>query len=129
MPLTAYERGYRAAQRRALAILDQQRDFGIGAAAVSIKVEMAQPVPPEEIEPPVEPTRSWEPVHEKIDGTGKIVYWRLMQEGHALGAVSRKPEGWRALLYPADRTPGERRELGMHTTWRAARRAVEREAP
>lgn len=122
--LTPYERGYRAAQRRALAILAQQRDFGIGAAEVSIKVEMAQPVPPEQIEPMVPAERTWEAVHEKTNGTGKIMYWRLIQDGAVVGAVSRKPEGWRALLYVS----GPAQELGMHSTWRAARRAVERAA-
>ena len=71
----------------------------------------------------------WEPVHEHADGRGHIVYWRLNRDGRIVGAVSRQPGGWRALLYRYE--PGRaqnvgRTELGTYDGWRAARRAVQR---
>jgi hypothetical protein len=45
--LTDYQRGYRAAQHRALEIMERQRDFGLPAAVTTLKVELAQPAPPD----------------------------------------------------------------------------------
>lgn len=42
--LNDYQRGYRDAQRRSLESVERQREFGIGAAVTTLKVEMAMPV-------------------------------------------------------------------------------------
>jgi len=47
MTLTDYQRGYRAAQHRALSIMEQQRDFGLAAAVTTQKVELGMPAPPD----------------------------------------------------------------------------------
>lgn len=71
----------------------------------------------------------WEAVRERTDG-GRIVYWRLQRpDGTSVGAVSRKPEGWRAQAYGSLGLRGAahvgRRELGMFPARREAVRAVE----
>ena len=69
---------------------------------------------------------TWEPVKANGD-TGMIIYWRFVRNGKGVGAVSRYPGGWRALLY-GDNVLSNR-ELGMHRTWQAARRRVEGARP
>ena len=71
----------------------------------------------------------WEAVRERSDG-GRIVYWRLQRaDGSSVGAVSLKPEGWRALAYGSGGVRGRshagRRELGHFPTRRKAAQAVE----
>lgn len=79
-----------------------------------------------------EVVRTWEPVHARIDGTGGIVYWRLLDEDRrSLGAVSNHGRGkWHALVYlyePGRKQNSGRRSLGEFPSWQAARRAVQRE--
>lgn len=75
----------------------------------------------------VRPLAVWEPVRaDSTNDSSRVVYWRLMREGVKLGAVSRKPEGWRALRYGAPGLPKDYPvELGFHPTQAKARRAVE----
>lgn len=70
-------------------------------------------------------TGVWEPVHQYTEGRGPIIYWRFVVDGRQVGAYSRKPDGFRALLYRPHQTA---LELGMFPTWREARRAVQRAA-
>jgi hypothetical protein len=74
----------------------------------------------------------WEPVHAHRDNTGRLIYWRLVDEnGRSVGAYSRHPEGFRAIRYlyrPGRVQNAGREELGVFSTWRAARRAVQRMA-
>lgn len=78
----------------------------------------------------VTPPATWKPVLAHGDRGGPIVYWRLVEADtrRSLGAVSRQENGtWRALRYgtAGDARRGGSREIGMHTTWQRARRAVE----
>jgi hypothetical protein len=71
----------------------------------------------------------WEAVRDTGRGR-RILYRRLVREdGSSIGAVSRKPEGVRALMYGPDRKRPhqERRELGHFATEREAMRRVEDE--
>jgi len=76
------------------------------------------------------PAPTWEPVHERADGKGRIVYYRLVRpNGTYAGSAARKDDGWRALAYGPDGRKGRshdgRKELGSHPSKRAAQRAVE----
>ena len=70
----------------------------------------------------------WEAVPDPYDRR-RVVYWRLVRTGLSLGSISRKPGGWRALLYGPDGRPGKSHlgtvELGIFPTRRAAEHAVE----
>lgn len=63
-----------------------------------------------------------DPVTDSED-SGRVVYWRYDRDGKPLGAVSEKPEGFRALAYRRD---GDNTwtELGMHKTRELAEKAL-----
>ena len=69
---------------------------------------------------------TWERVRAHGE-SGRTIYWRFIRDGKQVGAVTRFPGGWRALLYGD--TILSNRELGMHRTWQAARRRVEGARP
>jgi len=56
----------------------------------------------------------------------RIAYWRYTRPGnkHPVGAVSPKPDGYRALGYGKD-IPTQNEELGLFPTRARAERAVE----
>lgn len=65
-------------------------------------------------------SRKWE----RVTSRGTTVYWRLLDEsGRSRGAVYRRDDGWRALLYGKD-TPTDNEDLGTYTMWQAARKRV-----
>lgn len=54
----------------------------------------------------------------------RVVYWLWLADGKQLGAVSPKPEGFRALIYRENENGGRITELGMHDTKAQAEKAV-----
>jgi hypothetical protein len=80
----------------------------------------------------IQPAAEWEAVPDPYDRR-RVVYWRLVRAGIYLGAVSRKPGGWRALTYGPDGRLGKAHEgrasLGIFHSRRAAERAVEDARP
>lgn len=70
----------------------------------------------------------WEAVRQS-DDRRRVVYWRYTtgpDRKQALAAVSRKPEGFRALLYDWEKGNPATTELGFYRSKTAAMRAVEK---
>ena len=67
----------------------------------------------------------WEQVRD-LNDRRRVAYWRLQGErGKAVGAVSRRDEGFRALRYEYDGASMKPVELGYFETKKDAQQAVE----
>lgn len=95
MSNTDYQRGYRAAQHRALQIMQRQRDYDLAAAITVQKVELGMPAPPDPI--------TLKPSHDPSEGRGVVPPYAeaaamMAQLNEAEGLVSALAERDESLL-------------------------------